>query len=103
MTPNNSHWTDNDWSEFSTWLKSVLKETSVKVTFTKKDGSNRVMQCTLDPTLLPQKTLTESTKPRKSNENTMSVYDLEAENWRSFIIKNVTSVELTLASKVDTK
>jgi hypothetical protein len=103
MTPNNSHWTDNDWSEFSTWLKSVLKQSPAKVTFTKKDGSNRVMQCTLDPTLLPQKTLTENTKPRKSNENTMSVYDLDAENWRSFIIKNVTSVELTLASKVDNK
>lgn len=103
MTPNNSHWTDEHWSEFTTWLKSVLKETSVRVTFTKKDGSNRVMQCTLDPTLLPQKTLTESTKPRKSNENTMSVYDLEAENWRSFIIKNVTRVELTLAPKVDNK
>lgn len=103
MNPNNSHWTDANWSEFTTWLKSVLKETSVRVTFTKKDGSSRVMECTLDPKLLPQRTLTESTKPRKSNETTISVYDLESQDWRSFIIKNVTRVELTLAPQLDNK
>jgi hypothetical protein len=35
-------------------------------------------------------------KVKKENPNIISVYDLEAQGWRSFIVKNVTNVTLKL-------
>lgn len=91
--------TETDWEAFSPWLKDMLKVGPVTVTFTKKDGTVRVMNCTLDPALLPPVVVTEEAEPKKKkavNENTMAVYDLEAKAWRSFTIRTVSRVEITL-------
>ena len=91
--------TEQDWEAFSPWLKDMLKMGPVSVTFTKKDGAVRVMNCTLDPALLPPVIVTEDAEPKKKkavNENTMAVYDLEAKGWRSFTIRTVSRVEFKL-------
>ena len=91
--------TDQDWEAFSPWLKDMLKIGPVTVTFIKKDGTKRVMNCTLDPDLLPPVVVTEDAEPKKKkavNENTMAVYDLEAKEWRSFTIRTVKRVEFKL-------
>ena len=94
-----TEWKDKDWDKFTKWLKSMLTMSDVTVTFTKTDGTERIMKCTLNPEMLPKvepKTITEDAKPRKENTSAMRVFDLEKNEWRSFTIKNVTRVELTV-------
>jgi len=95
MTPTSS-WDDKEWATFRTWLTSMLKMGPVTVSFVKKDGDKRVMKCTLDPSLLPKKPITENKTPRKVSENTLAVYDLTAKGWRSFTVKSVTQIAFTI-------
>jgi len=93
-------WTDSEWNKFTNWLTGMLKiNESVTVTFTKVDGTVRVMNCTLKPELLPVvevKPLQEGKQPRKESTTSIRVYDLEKNEWRSFTTKNVTKVEFTI-------
>lgn len=89
-------WNQPEWDHFSKWISGVLKETVVKITFTKKDGTERVMNCTLDPKVLP---LVETHKPKSEQDKSkdyIAVYDTEVKAWRSFITKSVKSFEFTL-------
>lgn len=88
-----------DWDQFSIWLTEILKENTVIITFTKKDGTERVMKCTLNPKLLPPLVPLkegEVKKERKKSETSIVVYDLEAQAWRSFVTKSVKKTELSL-------
>lgn len=82
------------------WLRDMLHMGPVTVTFTKKDGDTRVMECTLEETAIPEesrpKPLAEGQAPRKRSEDSLSVWDLNANGWRSFIFANVTRVEFSL-------
>ena len=93
-------WTDSEWNKFTNWLTGMLKiNESVTVTFTKVDGSVRVMNCTLKPELLPvveTKPLQEGKQPRKESTTSIRVFDLEKKEWRSFTTKNVTKVEFSI-------
>jgi hypothetical protein len=90
-------YSDNDWDVFSKWIKGVLITTDTTVTFTKKDGTKRVLRCTLRPDALPVQEVTESKEPRKTSDSTLSVYDLEANGWRSFTIRAVKRVEFEMS------
>ena len=96
LMPPNSEWTEEQWTTFRDWLVSHLKMGPVTVTFNKKDGEQRVMNCSLQPELLPPAPVKESTTAKKENLNNVSVYDLTAQGWRSFILKNVTNVTFDL-------
>lgn len=75
-------------------IKSTLKTYTAKVTFTKVDGSERVMKCTLNESLIPQSTEEKKTDRTKvENDNVLAVWDLESEGWRSFKIDSVKSVQ----------
>ena len=89
-------WTDKDWDKFTVWLKGMLHVSPVTVTFTKKDGTERVMKCTLEEAVLPKVELKEDAKPRKESTTSMRVFDLEKQEWRSFTIKSVKRVEITI-------
>lgn len=89
-------WTNNDWSKFRNWLLGMLHIGPVTVTFTKKDGTERIMNCSLQPELLPKVEIVEGKEPRKKSEDVVSVYDLEAQGWRSFTLKNVTKVNISI-------
>ncbi len=82
------------------WLRDMLRMGPVTVTFTKKDGDIRVMSCTLEEAAIPEqhrpKPLAEGQTPRKRNDDSLSVWDLNANGWRSFILANVTRVEFSL-------
>jgi len=90
--------TDSMESTLHAWLKSMLHMGPATVTFTKVDGSERVMKCTLQPEDLPPVVIKEGAKPRKESDSTkaLRVFDLEKKEWRSFTIKNVKRIELTL-------
>jgi hypothetical protein len=90
-----------DTVEGKDWLKSLLLERVVKVTFTKKDGSERVLTCTLNSALIPQK-VTESEvvegKPeRAKSTESLAVYDVELDGWRSFRWDSIRLVDFVLA------
>ena len=82
------------------WIRSLLDKQPITVTFTKADGTDRTMRCTLNGTFIPQKPpmvsitgrvdglTTESKKPRREPKEpdpaVIKVYDLDAGAWRSF-------------------
>jgi hypothetical protein len=74
-----------------------LKERTCEVTFTKKNGDMRVMQCTLMESVLPaakkDEPLTQK-KVRAVNEEVCVVYDVNAPGWRSFRWDSVTDFKL---------
>lgn len=85
------------------YFKEVLRNVVVQVTFTKKDGTERKMKCTLKEDLLPTGWPTDlisgtfaNTKVRMVSEDALPVYDIEANGWRSFRWDSVTSVEWSL-------
>jgi hypothetical protein len=91
-------WGDKEWNKFTKWLNGMLKiNENMTVTFTKVDGTERVMNCTLKPDLLPEaKPLAEGKEPRKESTTSIRVFDNDLKEWRSFTIKNVTRVEFSI-------
>lgn len=57
-------------------IENMLKEHIVEVTFTKTDGTKRVMNATLKDDIIPSKAVNHS-------PNLLTVYDTEANGWRS--------------------
>jgi hypothetical protein len=83
------------------WLKGVLLEGPVKVTFVKKDGTDRLMTCTLNTSLIPapvEKVLAEGEVKvqRKVPVDSLSVYDLENRGWRAFQYESIRKIQLQL-------
>lgn len=92
---------------FKRWLKGCLAFGPVTVTFTKKDGSERVMECTTSPSLVPEEPVhyTNTDNPvdfpapkreRKVNEDVCPVYDLESKAWKSFRWDSIKQVRLEI-------
>ena len=89
-------WTDSDWNKFTEWLTGMLHMGPATVTFTKADGTDRVMLCTLEEDKLPKVVIKEDAKPRKESTTSMRVFDLEKNGWRSFTIKKVKQVNISI-------
>ena len=76
-------------------IVSILSQGVHTITFTKVDGTERTMPCTLDASLLPV-VLTENEDkrvPRKLNSDTLRVFVTDINEWRSFRIENLKSIE----------
>lgn len=71
---------------------TALKNNACEVIFTKIDGSERIMDCTLVADALPKVEVNESKKTRAPNPTVISAFDLKKQEWRSFKIENVKSV-----------
>jgi hypothetical protein len=76
------------------WIKSVLKEHIATITFTKKDGTDRVMKCTLAEDWVPP--VEEKETKRASSDESQAVWDTEAQGWRAFRWDSVKEVSITL-------
>jgi hypothetical protein len=87
---------DNDIEVFRGWLKGVLTVQPATITFTKKDGTERVMNCTLRSDMLPAVEIKEDATPRKQNDSIISAYDLDAKGWRSFTVSAVKRVSFAI-------
>lgn len=98
---------EKDLVLFKKWLRSHLRVGPVTVTFTKKDGTERVMNCTTSPSLVPPEPVHETNtdnpidfpvpkKEKKVNEDVMPVYDLEAVAWKSFRWDSIKEIKITL-------
>jgi len=82
------------------WFESLLKNEIVTITFTKKDGTEREMRCTLKQDLLPVTEVVESTeedKPKRAkSETSVAVFDLDLNGWRAFSIDSVKTISFDL-------
>jgi hypothetical protein len=69
-----------------------LHENVIEVTFTKVNGEQRVLRCTLDPKYLPPnydaQHLDEQHK-KKENLSVIAAWDLNNNGWRSFRIESI--------------
>ena len=67
-----------------------LQKKSMRITFTKVNGDERIMDCTLQEYMVPP------TNPdnRKENEEVLPVWDINKGEWRSFRLDSVTNIEL---------
>ena len=74
------------------WLESQLWAGDVQVTFTKKDGSERKMLCTLSESFIPPAKMPKGAGKAKSKE-AIAVFDVEKKEWRSFRLDSITNVE----------
>lgn len=70
---------------------SQLHEKICKIVFTKANGDNRIMHCTLQESMLPpQVDVEEHIQKKKPNPDVLAVWDVEAKGWRSFRWDSVT-------------
>ena len=78
-------------------LSTALRSGTADVTFIKKDGTKRVMKCTLQEEIaIPYEKKTERT--REGKENILPVWDLEASAWRSINMDTIEEVVVYGAS-----
>lgn len=72
-------------------ITTALREQNAEITFTKKDGTDRVMKCTLrSEVAIPYEKKTDRT--REGKENILPVWDIEADAWRSVNIETIKEV-----------
>ncbi|MEI8287349.1 MAG: SH3 beta-barrel fold-containing protein [Actinomycetes bacterium] len=95
VADNEDVWTDEGAELFFDRLKDIMRKQTVTITFTKKDGTERIMRCTLDPAKLPVQENTNMNTARKISTETMAVFDLDAQGWRSFTKGAVKCVDFT--------
>lgn len=80
---------------FRKWLSSMMKMGPVKVTFTKKDGSAREMNCTLqEGIVVPHEKTTDRVK--QENIDVCAVWDIDKSAWRSFRYDSITRIDIEL-------
>lgn len=78
-------------------MKQILQNNVAMVVFTKSDGTEREMKCTLLPEYLPSmpnngQQLLQEDLTANQNLTTISAWDLEANAWRSFRIDSVKNI-----------
>ena len=101
------------------WVRGLLDKQPITVTFTKADGTDRSMRCTLNWNLIPEKPpmavishsasivgrvdglTTESKKSRKEPKEpdpaVIKVWDLDAGAWRSFRMDRLKKISAELS------
>jgi hypothetical protein len=72
-------------------LYCLHNKQKTKIVFTKKDGSERVMNCTLMESLLPARD--DSSKETTHSPDVQPVWDLDVGGWRSFRWDSVISFD----------
>ena len=72
-----------------TLIKNLQKQ-AMRITFTKVDGDERVMDCTLQEHIVPATKYTD----RKKNEEVLPVFDINKGEWRSFRLDSITNIEV---------
>ena len=66
-----------------------LQNKVMKITFTKVNGEERVMECTLQEHMIPET----SPSNRKENKEVLPVFDIIKGEWRSFRMDSITNIE----------
>ena len=76
-------------------LMDMLRNNIVTVTFTKVNGEERIMKCTLLPEYVPNApTNNGQVLLQESESKAVSVWDVQANGWRSFRVDSVKSISM---------
>ena len=78
-------------------LKGLLEQNVIVVDFTKLDGDKRIMTCTLREDMKPRATKVDpmsQKKIREISDAVVSVWDVNAQGWRSFRYDRINSVDI---------
>lgn len=74
-------------------MTNFLRQGKSTVVFTKVDGTERVMKCTLNEVFIPTDQrptpVSESATPRKESLEAIRVFDTDIQAWRSFRVDSV--------------
>jgi len=73
-------------------MQALLKTQEVTISFTKKDGTERKMLCTLAENKIPSEKMPKNSGKSKSDD-ALAVFDLEKNDWRSFRWDSVTKID----------
>jgi hypothetical protein len=80
---------------FKKWLKSMLAMGPVTVSFKKKDGTERKMNCTLqEGVVVPHEKTTDRVK--EINDEVCAVWDIDKGAWRSFRYDSIVTINLDI-------
>lgn len=78
-------------------LLNDLRENVIEVVFTKVNGENRTMHCTLRKEFLPESYKSDEQEEKKfhtTNPETLAVWDVQNRGWRSFKIDSITYAQI---------
>ena len=81
--------------EFKEWIVDLLSEGNpTTITFTKKDGTSRVMRCTRNAALIPSAHAPADAQDstRKVSTTNVAAFDVDKQEWRSFLPENITHI-----------
>jgi hypothetical protein len=87
-----------DTENSKNWLRTLLREQNVSVTFQKLDGSERTMLCTLSEVKIPVENRPKGTSTVK-NDQSLAVFDVEKQGWRSFRWDSIKSIQFDLGAE----
>jgi hypothetical protein len=82
----------------TSWMIRMLQNNVCNVTFTKRDGSVRVLRCTLQDQYLPEQYRGKGHLLSETDRNSLSVWDVDTGDWRSFILDSVNGVSVDSSS-----
>ena len=71
-------------------LVKNLQSRAMRITFTKVNGEERIMDCTLQEHMIPAT----DANNRKQNEDVLPVFDINKGEWRSFRLDSIFNVEI---------
>lgn len=75
-------------------IQKMLQSHVCEVTFTKVDGSKRVMPCTLKEGSFPITEASGQKAPKGKRDDNLSVWCTDQQSWRSFKLMNVTQIRV---------
>lgn len=78
--------------EWRDGLKATLAQGEAIVSFTKLNGQERVMRCTLQEGVIPLYS-EKGTKTKPPSGEILAVWDLDKNEWRAFRYDRITSVK----------
>lgn len=79
-------------------LQTLLRDNVMEISFTKVNGEQRTMRCTLKTALLPEPPK-EGPMTHPKPENVLPVWDIDKNGWRSFRVDSVHDY-ITMKSEV---
>jgi sorbitol-specific phosphotransferase system component IIA len=86
-------WDDYKEESAKSYLRDLLKENEVLITFQKNDGTERKMLCSLNENKIPEEKKAKGTG-KKINTEVLPVFDIEKQEWRSFRYDSIKFIEI---------
>lgn len=78
------------YKRFSGWLRALLQKTSASITFIKKDETERIMNCTLQESIIPANTIPSWAQ----DDYYIIVWDQDKGDWRTIVYDAIETIKI---------